>query len=107
MSNIKWIAACVLVSAFAVGGCAASVAAGSRPGDMTTQGHCAAAANERAFAAEHRLAAKNVPSNKASVEWRMRSDHLTAAKQHERYAAQHEEAARIAGGETAPPCRTF
>jgi hypothetical protein len=107
MSNIQSIVACVLVSAFAAGGCAASVAAGSRPGDMTTQGHCGAAANERTLAAEHRLAAKNVPGNKASIEWRMRSDHLMAATQHERYAAQHEEAARFAGGESAPPCRTF
>ena len=94
-------------ASLALAGCAGGQATGSRPSDMTTQGHCEAAAQERVKAAEAHRAAENIWPNKANAVNRMQAESEMRARQHERYAEQHEQAALVASGGTVPPCHTW
>src|SRR5215208_4417709 len=103
MTHRTKIALCILALSSA-GGCAASQAVGSKPADMTPEGHCAAAAHERTRAGSQRNAAGNVAAGKLTVENRLRAEHDMSARTHERHAAQHEQAALMAAGGNMPPC---
>ena len=99
------IAACVLVLG-AAAACGTSRPAESLPSGMTPEGHCAAAARERALASDERQAARQ-EAYKPAVEGRVRAEHTASAERHEWYAEQHEEAALIASGSNLPPCGPF
>ena len=68
---------------------------------MTPQEHCEAAAEERARAANAPRPSKGMQSGKATVDNRLRAERQMGADRHVRYAAEHEQAAAVAGGRCA------
>ena len=89
----------VVFSAAAVAvacGSSPAKAPGSNPGDMTPEGHEAAAKKERDEAAKHRQQAEGVQPMKPPVETSARQGHEGQAEKHEDFAEQHGAAASAA-----------
>jgi len=89
----------VVLSAAAVAvacGSSPAKAPGSNPGDMTPEGHEAAAKKEQDEAATHRQQAEGVQPMKPPVETSVRQGHEAQAEKHEDFAQQHGAAASAA-----------
>ena len=71
-------------------------APGSNPGDMTPEGHEAAAKKDQEEAAKHRQQADQVPPSKPPVERSVRQGHEAQAEKHQDFAQQHGAAANAA-----------
>ena len=71
-------------------------APGSNPGDMTPEGHEAAAKKEQEEAAKHRQQAEGVQPTKPAVETSARQGHEAQAEKHQDFAQQHGAAAAAA-----------
>ena len=89
----------IVLSAVAVAvacGSSPAKAPGSNPGDMTPEGHEAAAKKDQNEAAKHRQQAEGVQPMKPAVERSVRQGHEAQAEKHQDFAQQHGSAATAA-----------